>query len=47
MQGKAEDEGGLTPAKDDNAAMRPLYPELLPGILMIAIGTGREEIRAV
>ena len=26
MQGKAEDEGGLTPAKDDNAAMRPLYP---------------------
>ena len=37
MQGKAEDAGGLTPAKDDNAAMRPLYPELLPGILMIAI----------
>ena len=26
MQGKAEDAGGLTPAKDDNAAMRPLYP---------------------
>ena len=26
MQGKAEDAGGLTPAKDDNAAMRTLYP---------------------
>ena len=26
MQGKAEDAGGLTPAKDGNAAMRPLYP---------------------
>ncbi len=26
MQGKAEDAGGLTPAKDNNAAMRPLYP---------------------
>ena len=26
MQGKAEDAGGLTPAKDDNAAMRALYP---------------------
>ena len=25
-QGKAEDAGGLTPAKDGNAAMRPLYP---------------------
>ena len=23
---EAEDAGGLTPAKDDNAAMRPLYP---------------------
>ncbi len=39
MQGKAEDAGGLTPAKDDNAAMRPLYPELLPGILRIAISS--------
>ena len=26
MQGKAEDAGGLTPAKDGNAAMRTLYP---------------------
>ncbi len=26
MQGKAKDAGGLTPAKDDNAAMRALYP---------------------
>ena len=26
MQGKAEDAGGPTPAKDDNAAMRALYP---------------------
>ncbi len=26
MQGKAEDAGGLSPAKDDNAAMRTLYP---------------------
>jgi len=26
VQGKAEDAGGLTPAKDDNAAMRALYP---------------------
>ena len=26
MQGKAEDAGGLTPAKDDNAAMRALHP---------------------
>ena len=26
MQGKAEDASGLTPAKDDNAAMRTLYP---------------------
>ncbi len=26
VQGKAEDAGGLTPAKDDNAAMRTLYP---------------------
>ena len=25
-QGKAEDAGGLTPAKDDNAAMRHLHP---------------------
>ena len=25
-QGKAEDAGGLAPAKDDNAAMRTLYP---------------------
>ncbi len=25
MQGKAEDAGGLTPVKDDNAAMRTLY----------------------
>ena len=24
--GKAEDAGGLTPAKDGNAAMRTLYP---------------------
>ena len=37
MQGKAEDAGGLTPVKDDNAAMRTLTSELLPGILMIAI----------
>ena len=36
MQGKAEDAGGLSPAKDDNAAML-CTPELLPGILMIAI----------
>ena len=26
MQGKAGDAGGLTPAKDGNAAMRPLHP---------------------
>ncbi len=26
MHGKAEDAGGLTPAKDDNAAMRALHP---------------------
>ena len=26
MQGKAKDAGGLTPAKDDNAALRALYP---------------------
>ena len=26
MQGKAEDADGLTPAKDDNAAMCALYP---------------------
>ena len=25
MQSKAEDAGGLSPAKDDNAAMRTLY----------------------
>ena len=25
MQGKAEDADGLTPAKDDNAALRALY----------------------
>ncbi len=25
MQGKTEDAGGLTPAKDDNAAMHTLY----------------------
>ena len=25
MQGKAEDTGGLSPVKDDNAAMRTLY----------------------
>ena len=26
MQGKAEDAGGLTPAKDGNAVIRALYP---------------------
>jgi hypothetical protein len=26
VHGKAEDAGGLTPAKDDNAAMRALHP---------------------
>ena len=31
MQGKAEDAGGLTPAKDDNAAMRTLYPRTFAG----------------
>ena len=31
MQGKAEDAGGLTPAKDDNAAMRALYPRTFAG----------------
>ncbi len=30
-QGKAEDAGGLAPAKDDNAAMRTLYPRSFAG----------------
>ena len=30
-------------AKDDNAAMCALHPELLPGILMIAIKQGNKK----
>ena len=31
MQGKAEDAVELAPAKDDNAAMRTLYPRTFAG----------------
>lgn len=32
LQGKAENAGGLTPTKDDNAAQCHLDPELLSGV---------------
>lgn len=35
--GKAEDAGGLTPVKNDTRPHAIWTPELLPGILMIAI----------
>ena len=37
-QGKAKDAGGLTPANDDTQPCVIATHELLPGILMIAIG---------